>query len=120
MSKRMDDAVHERITALTDEGDALADANQFTEAIARFRSALAPVPDPKEDWEAATWIYAAIGDVLRAAREGLHFSYDFDAAPPWLVGCAIGGARAARRDDYSPRRSTLAPLCPRRGGLTQC
>lgn len=69
MSMQMDDAVHERITALTNEGNAFADDNRFAEAIARFRSALALVPDPKEDWEAATWIYASIGDVLFLGRQ---------------------------------------------------
>ncbi|HEY2586219.1 MAG TPA: tetratricopeptide repeat protein [Tepidisphaeraceae bacterium] len=64
MSREMDDSLHRQITSLTDEGNALADSNRFAEAAAKFRSALELVPDPKDDWDAATWIYASIGDVL--------------------------------------------------------
>lgn len=64
MSMEMDDQLHRQITSITDEGNALADTNRFPEAAAKFRSALDLVPDPKENWEAATWIYASLGDVL--------------------------------------------------------
>ena len=50
------------IGSLCAEGDALVAAGRFEEAVARFNEALQFVPEPKSDWCAATWIFAAIGD----------------------------------------------------------
>lgn len=58
-------------------GDSLAEAEHYPEAIASYHQALALLPKPHEDWEAATWIYAAIGDThflagdFESARQAL-------------------------------------------------
>ncbi|KLD72362.1 tetratricopeptide repeat protein [Xanthomonas pisi] len=49
----------DRLCAL---GDRHADAGDFPSALAAYRSAWNLLPDPKEDWHAATWILAAVGD----------------------------------------------------------
>lgn len=58
----LDDAVHEHIQSLCGEGDALARESNYPAALQRYWAAWELLPDPKTDWEAATWILAAIGD----------------------------------------------------------
>lgn len=55
-------SVHEEIKKLCAEGDALAEHRLFEEAMAAYNRAWTLVPDPKNDWEASTWVLAAIGD----------------------------------------------------------
>ena len=54
--------VHDRIKALAAEGDALAKRGKLEEAIAQYNAAWQLVPEPKTEWEASTWLLAAIGD----------------------------------------------------------
>src|SRR5438477_11803262 len=58
----LDDEVYEVIKARCAEGDELAEADRFDEAVRKYEDALALVPKPVDHWSAATWIYAAIGD----------------------------------------------------------
>lgn len=55
--------IYEEITLLCQHGDELANNNTLEEAKSRYISALKLLPDPVNDWEAATWIYVAIGDI---------------------------------------------------------
>ena len=55
--------IQEKMDALCEEGDRLLGAGDFTAALAAFFKAADLIPDPKDNWEAATWIYSAIGDV---------------------------------------------------------
>jgi tetratricopeptide (TPR) repeat protein len=43
-------------------GDELAGGQKFRDAIVEYNKAWALLPDPKDHWNAATWILAAIGD----------------------------------------------------------
>ncbi len=56
------DEHHERIKVLCAEGDALAKKAAYEEAISVYSQAWALVPNPATDWNASTWILAAIGD----------------------------------------------------------
>lgn len=58
----LEDEVYDKITALSENGDAYAEKEQFTTAIEQYQKALDLLPEPKTDWEAATWLYVAIGD----------------------------------------------------------
>lgn len=65
MSKtELDDAIHAQIEQLSQEGDRLFDDEREREALAKYFAALELLPAPTYDWEAATWLYATIGDVL--------------------------------------------------------
>lgn len=56
------DAIHDGVKNLCATGDDAAKAGRFKEAISWYKRALDLLPAPATDWEAATWIYAAIGD----------------------------------------------------------
>jgi tetratricopeptide (TPR) repeat protein len=66
-SRALDEAVHSKIRQLCADGDALATEKRFQQAFNCYREALMLVPPPAEDWEATTWIVAAIGDLYFAA-----------------------------------------------------
>ena len=54
--------IHRQIARLCERGDQLASDGVFDEALKLYEAALEMLPQPKGDWEAALWIYAAIGD----------------------------------------------------------
>ncbi|WP_443944868.1 tetratricopeptide repeat protein [Pedobacter sp. AW1-32] len=58
----LSDDIYDKITSLSEQGDEYASREQFTSALKLYEEALALVPEPKTDWEAATWLYVAIGD----------------------------------------------------------
>lgn len=80
MPTELDDATYDRITALTDEGQALFDEGKLDEARKLFMQAWALLPEPQSEWEATTWLAAALGDIdflkgnYAAARETLQFA----------------------------------------------
>lgn len=58
------DDIYDKITALSEKGNELIDSDQFDAAIVTFNEALDLIPEPKTEWTATTWLYAAIGDAL--------------------------------------------------------
>jgi tetratricopeptide (TPR) repeat protein len=54
--------IHERIQELSKRGDELALRREYRDAVAAYQEAWDMLPVPKEEWEAATWLLAAIGD----------------------------------------------------------
>ncbi|XVN16207.1 hypothetical protein QZH47_09475 [Pseudomonas corrugata] len=60
----LDAGLHESIKDLCGSGDQLAEEGRYEDAIAKYNSAWQLVPDPKNEWEASTWILAAIADAL--------------------------------------------------------
>jgi len=60
--KELPQATHEAITRSSEEGDLLAKRGSYNEAVACYNQAWKLVPEPKSDWEASTWLLAAIGD----------------------------------------------------------
>jgi tetratricopeptide (TPR) repeat protein len=54
--------VYDRVTSLSGEGNGLIERGDFRGAIAKWSEALTLIPEPKTDWEAATWLYASIAD----------------------------------------------------------
>ncbi len=77
---QLDDKTHNAIKALCSVGDDLASSKRYKEAISEYNKAWALVPDPKNDWEAATWVLAAIADACflsgykTSAREALEYA----------------------------------------------
>jgi len=54
--------VHAEIERLSKAGDEHAGAGRYADALASYWAAWDLLPEPKVEWEAATWILAAIGD----------------------------------------------------------
>ncbi|VWC59213.1 hypothetical protein BLA18112_00728 [Burkholderia lata] len=59
----LDNALYERIGALSDAGDALMEDGDYEGALAKFWAGFDLLPEPRTHWEAGTWLMAAIGDV---------------------------------------------------------
>jgi tetratricopeptide (TPR) repeat protein len=66
--QELPEATYREIKELCRQGDDLLKRGQLDEALQRYASALQLLPGPTpNEWQAATWIYVAIGDVhLRA------------------------------------------------------
>jgi hypothetical protein len=60
--KELEDAIHARITSLSQQGDDLVNAGDKLGALRKYHEAWTLLPEPKEDWDAATWLLSAIGD----------------------------------------------------------
>lgn len=56
--------IYSRIKRHCAAGDKLADAGRFDEAIKKYNKAKDLLLDPVYDWEAATWIFTALGDAF--------------------------------------------------------
>jgi tetratricopeptide (TPR) repeat protein len=60
--RTLTDEVHDQVKALCAEGDRVAKRGEFSAALAQYWQAWDLLPEPAENWEAATWILAAVGD----------------------------------------------------------
>lgn len=67
---QLDDALHEQIKTLCAEGDAHVEAGELDDALDCYDEAWDLLPEPKQRWEAATWILVAIGDTCFLAGDG--------------------------------------------------
>lgn len=80
--------VHEAIQHFCADGDKLAAAGRYEDAIGVYSRAWEIVPEPKDGWAASTWILAAIADAAfladykTSAREALEYA----TACPGAVG----------------------------------
>jgi tetratricopeptide (TPR) repeat protein len=54
--------LYNRIKSLCKDGDALVESNDSLGGLRKYHRAWRLLPEPKEKWEAATWILSAIGD----------------------------------------------------------
>ncbi|RPE05778.1 hypothetical protein EGT74_25785 [Chitinophaga lutea] len=54
--------IYDRIMELSEKGDDFAENEQFSAALNQYQQAIDLLPEPKLDWEAATWLYTAMGD----------------------------------------------------------
>jgi tetratricopeptide (TPR) repeat protein len=59
----MPKAVHAKIVRLCKEADDLVESGQEPEAQAKYTEAWDIVPEPKENWEASTWILSSAGEM---------------------------------------------------------
>jgi hypothetical protein len=58
----LDEELHQKIKLNCAQRDKLAEATKFEDAIAEYNKAWLLIPDPKNEWEAATWVLAAVTD----------------------------------------------------------
>jgi tetratricopeptide (TPR) repeat protein len=76
----MDDATHQQLSDLCAAGDLAADQGRYGEALASYGEAWHLIPEPKQDWNASTWVLAAIGDAcfltgdFAESRKALEFA----------------------------------------------
>ncbi len=74
--------IQDRIAQLSEEGNIRADAGDYDRALGLFGQAWELLPEPKHDWEDATTVLGAIGDVsllkgdYAAARDALQASLE--------------------------------------------
>lgn len=71
--------IYARVTQLSEQGDALAAGGQLDEAESKYRDALGLLPKPLSQWEAATWLFTALGD-LYFDREDYETACNFFAS----------------------------------------
>lgn len=77
---QLDEATHGEIKRLCAAGDVLANQGKHEAALAQYGDAWKLLPEPKSEWEAATWILAAIADscfflgMNKEAREALEYA----------------------------------------------
>ena len=75
----LSEALHQKIKAHCAQGDGMADARRFEDAIAEYNKAWVLIPEPKNNWHAATWVLAAIADsaylggYATTAREAIEY-----------------------------------------------
>ncbi|MET3118853.1 tetratricopeptide (TPR) repeat protein [Undibacterium sp. GrIS 1.8] len=66
------------IDDLSEEGNELCDQSKYEDAILKWSSAIDLLPEPREDWDAYTWLLVSIGDAqyqlnqLDAARNSFY------------------------------------------------
>ena len=71
------DTIHAEIQRLCALGDSHAEAQRYTEALQNYWAAWDLLPEPKSQWDAATWILSAVCDAnflggdYRAGRDNL-------------------------------------------------
>jgi len=81
-------SIHEKLRLLCERGDQLADEEKYTEALEIFKEAFELIPEPKESWEATTWVVAGIGDMrflLQQYQKGIDI-LSFGMVCPNAVG----------------------------------
>jgi tetratricopeptide (TPR) repeat protein len=72
------DGLFEEISSLCSEGDQLVDESMYDKAIDSYLKALNLLPNPKNIWEASTWINTALGDTY-------FIKGDYNAAKGYLL-----------------------------------
>lgn len=89
--RTLDDGVHHGIVQLCSVGDQLLDRGSNRAAIESYRLAWDLLPEPKEEWEAATWILSAIGDAafLSSSFEEAHVAFSRAVECPQELGNAF-------------------------------
>ncbi|MDE5945165.1 MAG: tetratricopeptide repeat protein [Rikenella sp.] len=58
----LSEQIYKQIEKLSEEGDRAMDTENYEKAIDLFQQALALLPEPKEEFEAYSWLRVSIGD----------------------------------------------------------
>jgi hypothetical protein len=62
MTEELGPDIHDAVKRHCAHGDELAERRKFRDAIIEYNKAWALLPEPRDRWNAATWVLAAIGD----------------------------------------------------------
>lgn len=68
VADELSDTVYAQVQALSAEGDAHAERGDHDAALKSYATALRLLPEPWQQWEATTWLLAAVADVHFAAK----------------------------------------------------
>lgn len=81
-------AIAEAIQALAAAGDQLAEGRAYAAAVSKYGEAWRLLPEPKTEWEASTWLLAAIGDAcfLSGQFEPAQEAFAFSMSCPGAFG----------------------------------
>jgi tetratricopeptide (TPR) repeat protein len=80
IAMELTESTYDEIKAFCAKGDELASQKKYSAALEQYNCAWALIPEPKNEWEASTWVLAAIGDVcflggfMISAREALQYA----------------------------------------------
>jgi tetratricopeptide (TPR) repeat protein len=85
MPETLDDSLNEQIQARIAEGDALAEAGRYDEAIARYHDGWALLPEPRWEWGIGMILQVAIGDAALKAGALL------EAKERFITAAVMGG-----------------------------
>jgi tetratricopeptide (TPR) repeat protein len=66
---KLPEELRQMIDKLCQKGDQFAQIDQLDDALDQYESAWALLPDPKNQWPAATWILMAAGDAYYERRD---------------------------------------------------
>lgn len=77
---KINDEINANIQEFCNVGDKYSSKRVFTKAIEYYNKALLLVPEPKENYEATTWIYTAIGDSNYLSKNYAEALDNFNAA----------------------------------------
>jgi len=69
MATTLDDAAHNEIKRLCALGDEHVRRGEYRDALTQYWAAWDRLPDPRTEWDAATWILAAVGDTNFLAKD---------------------------------------------------
>jgi TolA-binding protein len=59
---QLDDKIYNKVIKLCKDGDKFLKKKEYDNAIKKYNEGLELIPSPKNEWEASTWIYSALGD----------------------------------------------------------
>lgn len=83
----LNDKMYNQIVKLSKEGDKFVDAGDLGVAIEKYQGALELIPEPKNIWEASTWVYTALGDtcyINMQYKEALDYLFETLKCPDGL------------------------------------
>ena len=84
MELELNECVYKKIEELSKEGDLLLENAKAEEAIAKYKQAIELLPSPVYIWEAATWLFTAIGDAYFMSKHydlGLNNFFEAQKCP---------------------------------------
>jgi tetratricopeptide (TPR) repeat protein len=76
---KLSEEIIKYIETYSESGDELAEKGMYEDAIAEYNEAWELIPEPKNQWEASTWVLGAIGDAaflggyMTSAKEALEY-----------------------------------------------
>jgi tetratricopeptide (TPR) repeat protein len=91
MTRELPEDIYREIKEWSNAGDKLAAKKDYRAAIGEYKKAWELVPEPKNDWEAATWLMAAIGDAayLGGFKKTARDSFQYAMTCPSALGNAF-------------------------------